>query len=167
MPVAIRCKAFLVSVFMVWAGGWAHADEFPFFAKPNRDHVRVRTDSTTQSLILGELKTEAVVNVISEKWDWFQIRLPSEFPGYVHSAFVRTTPDKGSIISADHVNIRAHPSREAPILGQVKRNTPVHVMGTQGDWVSIQALPTFTAYVHSRLVTPVHPREILREGATP
>jgi len=135
--------------------GPLQAAEFPFFAQPNRENVRVRADSTVQSPILAELQRDAVIHVIDRKWGWYQIDLPRETHGYIHKDFLERIAEGEYIISGNRVNVRSYASNRAHVLGQINRDAKVTVLERDGEWVSIRPLPKLKGYVHSRLLTPM------------
>ena len=155
MASALRTICFVLLVFVLQSVGQVRAADFPFHARPNRDHVRVRADSTTNSPILGELNSDSVISVISERWNWYQVRLSPEIPGYIHSEYLRSSARGETEITRDHVNVRANPTLSAPILGQLDKHVRVEVVRREGKWARVRSLPTLTGYVHSRLLTRV------------
>ncbi|MBI2870906.1 MAG: SH3 domain-containing protein [Candidatus Omnitrophica bacterium] len=133
----------------------AGAAQFPFSARPIRDHVRVRADSTLYSPILGELMADAPIRVVAERWDWYKISLPSEIPAYVHSSFLKQISPTLAQVTASGVNARAYASREAPVVGTLSHEDRVEYSVQEGEWIKIKSLPKFSGYVHSQFVVPI------------
>jgi len=77
-----QAMLFALSVFLV---GSVYAQEAfeSFHGQVSGDEVNVRADSTVSSRILCQLARGEAVDVISESYDWYRIRLPEQASAYI------------------------------------------------------------------------------------
>lgn len=124
-----------------------------FSGQINSDNINVMVDATVNSSIVCILSKGAVIDVVSEAYDWYKIRLPKEAPSYVRKDLVEcinTDPitNPGKCLSAkvikDRVNIRQAPSESSWILGKINKLTVVNIVSDDGDWYRIQ--PVYQSY---------------------
>lgn len=124
-----------------------------FTGRVNADGINVRADATVGSAIICTLSKTDSVEVVSEVYDWYKIRLPKQAPSYVRKDLVEcintnTVSSSPQCISAkvikDRINIRLGPSESSWILGKVNKLTVVNILAEQGQWLKIQ--PVYQSY---------------------
>ncbi len=124
-----------------------------FSGRINADGINVRVDATVGSAIICTLSKDESIEVVSELYDWYKIRLPKQAPAYVRKDLVEcintnTVSSSPQCISAkvikDRINIRLGPSESSWILGKVDKLTVINILAEQGQWLKIQ--PVYQSY---------------------
>jgi len=94
----------MLFVLLVFAAGKVYAQEAfeAFDGQVTGDQVNVRADSTINSRILCQLSSGEAVDVISESYDWYRIRLPEQASAYIRKDMTACI-DKpgGSVVTAN------------------------------------------------------------------
>ncbi len=142
----------------------------PFQGEVNGNNINLRSDSTVNSETICTLNRGYKVEVVSELYEWYKIRLPQIAPSYIKKNLVDcinyTTPnltDTGIIVEADNrcinakvsgnrVNIRMRPDESAPILGTIDRNEVIDILREAGKWYKIKPIENSFGWVHKNLI---------------
>jgi len=112
--------------------------------------LRVRSETSTDSEVVGKLYSGDVVEVIGKIGDWYMI----EFEGvarfvsaeYIDIGDVGVMNSMGTI-SGSTVNVRSGPSTDYDVLGKLIEGTNVSVIGIEGGWYKIKFVDLI-GYVH-------------------
>ncbi|MDD5128991.1 MAG: SH3 domain-containing protein [Candidatus Omnitrophica bacterium] len=128
-----------------------------FTGQINANDVNVRVDATVSSRVACTLEKGKLVEVISEAYDWYKIRLPKEVPSYIKKEFVECidrVPEKCSNakVIASKVNIRLGPGESFWILGQVDKSTIVNIIQDEGGWYKIEPVHQSYGWVNKKFV---------------
>lgn len=142
----------------------------PFTGEVNSANINVRCDSTSGSEIICQAKKGARVEVISESYGWFKIRLPKQAPSYVKkdffecvnyesipgSSFRAAVEDGKRCISAkaakDRINIRLKANEKSPILGQVNEKEVVNIVKDSDGWYRIEPIQNSFGWINKKFV---------------
>jgi len=133
-----------------------------FVGQINSDNINVRADATVGSAIVCTLSKGETVEIISEVYDWYKIRLPKKAPSYVKGNLVEcintnTVSSSPSCISAkvikNRINIRLGPSESTWILGKADRSTVVNILSEEGAWYKIQPIHNSYAWVNKKFIS--------------
>ena len=127
-------------------------EPFPFQGKINADNINVRTDSTISSEAICSLNKDAVVEVVSQVYDWYKIKLPSKAPAFIKKDFVTMIDDKTAKVSGDNVNIRLRADTSSAIVGRVNKDEVVSISGDKGEWYRIEPANSCFGWIHKRFV---------------
>lgn len=123
-----------------------------FSGTVNRDGINVRADSNTTSPIICQIGKNAVVEVVSEKYDWYKIKLPKNAACYVKKELVDLIDNKTAKLSRENVNIRLSPSESSPIIGKIDNNEVIAILSDDGKWYKIKATDNSFGWVHKKFV---------------
>ena len=137
----------------------------PFQGEVNADNINVRTDATVNSAIICTVNKNEAVEVITELYDWYKIRLPQKAPAYIKQDLVACidaaplaeTECKNAKVLKDRVNIRLGPSESAAIIGAANKNDTVNIIEGKGGWYKIEPLQTSFGWINKRFITKVVP----------
>lgn len=132
------------------------------FARPyqaKRENVNIRFDSTTFADIIGNLQEAEKVEVIREKYGWYQIKLPSRLNCWAWAEFIKPSEKNQGLTTAANVNIRSQPSRKGEILGRLNKGDKVSLRGKKENWAKISCYPYAKGWVHSRLLVKTEKEE--------
>lgn len=149
------------------------------------DNMNVRSGPSTQEQVVTTLPVNTVLPVISEKGDWYQIRLPNGKTGWVANWLVSETAAKtpaaakpaaqpGAAVkpaapavpapaaksqiesNTDNLNVRSGPGQTHSILQTINPGSRYTVLQKSGDWYQIQLSASSKGWVAAWLVTE-HP----------
>ncbi|MCH3943396.1 MAG: SH3 domain-containing protein [Atopobiaceae bacterium] len=123
--------------------------------------LRVRSQPSTGSDILGVLQTDEAVAVTAKHDNWFTVNYNGQ-TGYCYGGYLgfgqsgadqtstgaTTDNTMNDLTTTDQVNVRAQPSTGSAILGTLGKGESVRVTGTSGDWDQID-YGGATGYVYS------------------
>ena len=149
----IACFSFAQVVFA--------ATSVPFCGKINADNINVRADATITSAVICIFPKGKPVEVVSEAYEWYKIRLPKEAPSYLRKDLVEcinmdpvTNPGKclSAKVIKDRINIRLSPSESSWILGKINRLTVVNILSEDRDWYRIQPVYNSFGWVNKKFV---------------
>lgn len=133
----------------------------PTVYKVTRDNINIRLDSTTFSEAIGTLAKNEVIEVIDQKHQWYQIKIPSRISCWIWSQHLESPKKNIGLVKASKLNIRSHPSLEAAILGALNQGQKVNIKSRQEDWVEISCYPHANGWVHSSLLQKIEPEKSL------
>ncbi len=163
----MRQKARFLSVCAVAAALWLEPacvraeTEFPIDAEIKAEIANIRMDSTVGAEIVCSVPRGTPVEVVSQLYEWYRLRLPKQAPSFVNKSLVAPLDNKQVRVLKDRVNIRLQPSERAAILGKVDKDTVLYVIADRGDWFEIEPVRNSYGWVHKSLVHP------FRTGITP
>lgn len=111
--------------------------------------VNVRSGPGTHYKIITEIKEGTKVNVAGREGEWLRIvSKQGNPPGYIQEQYARpaegpsrqATPfTLGSYTTTADAYLREGPGLHYKVVAQIPRNTKVHVVGVEGDWLKIQS----------------------------
>ncbi len=142
-----------------------------FTGEINSEGINIRSDSTTQSQIICQIKKGASVEVISELYDWYKIRLPKIAPSYVKKDLLEcvnyeNTAGPGNSMqistnkrclsakaSKDRINVRLKPNEPSVILGRLDKNEVANIVKETGDWYRIEPIQNSFGWINKKFVS--------------
>jgi uncharacterized protein YgiM (DUF1202 family) len=135
----------------------ASSDQTPYLfqGEINADNINIRSDSTITSEVICRLNKDDIVDVSSELYDWYKIKLPKEASLFIKKEFVAIVNEKTAKVSKDNVNLRLRPDISAPILGKVNKDEAVNIIGDNGEWYKIEAVANSFGWVHKNFLNKV------------
>jgi len=136
--------------------GTAWAQETPFVGKVARDEVTVRAQASGAHARIGSLKRGDEVVVQKVVRDWIQIELPSSFPIWISSKYVKVDGDQGTV-TGSRVNLRPSPDTAGSVLGQATRGEQLRVVGREGEWLQVLPPKSARGWMLKSLVEYVRP----------
>ena len=111
---------------------------------------------------VAQLGDGEVLLIVERTPGWLGVRVPAGFLVAVSAKHVEPVGEDGVRVTADRLNLRAHPPEEGkPMPGafreQVARGTVLPVIERAGDWIWVMAPETVRAYVSDAFVREVGP----------
>jgi len=146
----------------IFAGTVFAAAFTAFSGQINADNINARVDATVGSAVICSLPKGELVEVVSEAYDWYKIRLPKEAPAYVKKDLVECiNPDPvsnpGKCLSAkvikNRINIRLGPGESTWILGKADKLTVVNILAQENGWYKIQPIYQNYGWVNKKFVS--------------
>lgn len=153
-----------ITVFLFCAAAYGsipaeEPSDFPFLARPVKDLIHVRLDSSIQSALIATLSRGDTVRVIEEKYEWYRVILPARISGYISQQYVDIQDSPEGKVTARGVNIRVNPRSDSPVIGSVDKGEPVLIQGKEGAWYRVSAYPYGKGWVYRNLLEQVPPEE--------
>lgn len=132
----------------------------PFTGEISADSINLRVDATVSSAVICVLNKGQLVEVVSEVYEWYKVRLPKEAPSYVKKRLLEcidiNTVNPGACSTAkvikDRVNIRLAPSESSWILGKADKLTVVNILEDAGGWCKIVPIHQSYGWVNKKFV---------------
>lgn len=118
----------------------------------NADNINIRADSTVSSPIIGKVNSGQAVTIISEKYDWYKIKLPRTAESYIRKDMVEVIGDYSAKLARDNVNIRILPDESSEIIGKAGKNEVLTIVGESGSWYKIEPTANSYGWLHKRFV---------------
>lgn len=137
----------------------ALASDFTVFTgQVNADGINVRVDATVGSLVACTLDKGELVEVVSESYGWYKIRLPKTAPSYIKKELVECINKSpsgnccGGKATANRVNVRIAPDLSSWPIGRVDKDTVVNITGDEGGWYKIEPVHQSYAWINKKFV---------------
>ena len=132
-------------------GGTSKPDEKPNVGTKikvvSATSLNVRSGPSTSHGIIGSLKNNEKVEVISESNGWSKIKYNGK-EGYVSSTYLKDSNEGGTVtppeqtktkvVTATSLNVRSGPSTGHGIIGSLKNNEKVEVISESNGWSKIK-----------------------------
>ena len=112
--------------------------------------LNVRSGPSTSNSVIGSLKQNDKVEVISESNGWSKVKFSGK-EGYVSSAYLKDSnggntgggsenpnPSNNKIVTATSLNVRSGPSTSNGVIGSLKQNDKVEVISESNGWSKIK-----------------------------
>ncbi|WGX77233.1 SH3 domain-containing protein [Paraclostridium bifermentans] len=113
--------------------------------------LNVRSGPSTSNGVIGSLKQNEVVEVISESNGWSKVKFSGK-EGYVSSSYLKDsnggntggsenpnpTPGKTKVVTATSLNVRSGPSTSNGVIGSLKQNDKVEVISESNGWSKVK-----------------------------
>jgi uncharacterized protein YgiM (DUF1202 family) len=148
--------AFILNAFL--ALSFAGVIE-PFTGEIIEDTINIRADSTAGAESLCKVNKGQRLEVVSESYDWYKVRLPLQVLCFIKKGLVNTAGQGTGVVSADNVNIRLFPTESALIVGRADTNEPVTILGEANGWYTITPVKNSFGWVHKKFVRKAAPPE--------
>jgi membrane peptidoglycan carboxypeptidase/uncharacterized protein YgiM (DUF1202 family) len=150
---------------------------FPRTALVNVSVANMRARPTTESAILAKLKVGDRVTLILRDREWYLVRLPSDRLAWAYHGLFRDQEDqteqplfssevkpgsspgqdrikpslKGGVVDVSVANMRARPTTESPILGQLRAGERVTLLFQENEWFMVRLPDDRLAWGHQSL----------------
>ncbi len=117
------------------------------FARVATERLNVRRMPSVNASVIAQLRRDERVQVIDRRSGWRRIALPDDAGnGWVAAFLLQETPatadgsgsGRAARIGARNANLRAGPSNNATVLGQLHRGEPVRVIGERRGWREVR-----------------------------
>jgi len=117
-----------------------------------KNQANVRVDSNALSDSLGFIVKDDKVEVVAEKFDWYRIVLPKNFPCYIFKNLTENLEGKAIRVTATKVNLRSGPSLESPVIGQAPKLEVFPLLESAGEWLKIENNSYAKGWVHKNFL---------------
>lgn len=128
---------------------------FLFKGEVKGDDINIRTDATASADVITKAKQGTALEVTSESYDWYKVRLPSTTPVFIYKNLVAISPEKNASIGKNNVNIRLRPDLSSPIVGKAAKGEAIEIIEEVGDWYKTGATQGCTGWIHKNYLTRI------------
>ncbi|MBU0547847.1 MAG: SH3 domain-containing protein [Candidatus Omnitrophica bacterium] len=141
----------------IFAGAVFAADFTAFTGQINADNINVRVDATVNSTVVCTISKGQLVEVVSEVYDWYKIRLPKAAPSYIKKDLVECINNNSAKcfnakVTRDRVNIRLEPSKSSWIIGKADKLTVVNIIHDEDSWYKIEPIYQSYGWVNRKFI---------------
>jgi uncharacterized protein YgiM (DUF1202 family) len=126
----------------------------------NSDNINIRTDSTVSSEIICVVNKRERLDVLSELYGWYKVRLPSSAPAFIKKDFILLAENKTGKVTGNKVNIRLRPDIKSPILGKLNSGDTVNILEANGDWLKIAPVINCFGWINKSFITKLERKQI-------
>ena len=137
---------------------------FPFTGYVTENGINVRADSTVGSEVICSVNKGERIEAVSEKYNWYKIKLPECAPSYIHKDMLGVVENNKAKLIRDKVNIRLKPNLEAEILGRISEGETVEVIKAEGDWYQIKPVNNTFAWIHKKFLEEIPAEQLKKEA---
>ena len=155
--IRIILSCFLIQAIFSFS---ALADEPLLQGEVNSDNINIRSDSTVSSEVICVVNRGEKLDVLSELYDWYKVKLPSFAPSFIKKQFVLLIDGKTGKVTSDSVNIRLRPDTKSPILGKAHRDDPVVILGGSGEWYQISPVIGSVGWISKKLISKLEKKQV-------
>lgn len=164
--------ALLLTILFSAANILSAQEPAPFTGEVNANNINIRSDSTVNAEIICKSAKGGRLEVVSERYGWYKIRLPKQAPSFIKKNLVAGIEDKpansfdklkasgselikSAKVIKDSVNIRLQPSETSPILGKVDKNEVIAILEDKGGWYKIEPVNNSFGWISSKFISKV------------
>jgi uncharacterized protein YgiM (DUF1202 family) len=149
------------------------------------DAINIRSDSTVNSPVICVVNKGTRLQIISERYDWYKVRLPKAAAVYIKKNLtecVTFKPEEAATLKPtaqhqnpclyaklikDRINVRLNPNETSPILGIVGINEVVTVISDKDGWLRIEPTENSFGWINTKFVEKVPAQAIQEERPLP
>ncbi len=139
-------------LFLFSFQNFSAAENYPFLATVNTNHVNVRSLPDINAERIYQLSSGEDVVVLEKKYDWYRIRLSLKAVCFVSSKFVKILNGNVGTIVGNRINVRTSINPKSTILGQLNDGQKVHIKDHRNGWVSIEPVEGIFGWVAERFI---------------
>ncbi len=157
-------KAGLAALFLSLCLGTSSAQIFPFPGEVNANNTNVRSDSTVSSRVICTLSRSQQLEVVSEYYEWYKIRLPKCAPLFIKKGVAecinykdQTQICQNAKALTDRINVRLGPDESSAIVGRLDKNEIINIRGEKKDWYKIEAIQNSFGWINKKFVNKILP----------
>lgn len=166
-------KKISLIIFLFCCNSLFAADNPPFTGVINSDNINLRVDSTVSSQNICALSKGTRIEVISESYEWYKVRLPKEGYVYVNKSLFEcikyTTQNECTSASATktNINVRLAPNESSAIVGKVDKGQIINVSLEKDNWYKIEPPNNSFGWISKKFVDriSIKPDMALQENA--
>ncbi|WP_346885033.1 SH3 domain-containing protein [Clostridium sp. UBA4395] len=152
----------------------------------NADALNVRSGASTSNKIIGSLRKNATVQIISTSNGWHKIKYNNAI-GFVSAEYITISSNNSGnnnsssgnnnssnnntvistgIVKADALNVRSGANTSSKIVGTLYKNSKVEILSTSNGWCKIK-FKSGTAFVSSEFISNNNNTETTPGTVTP
>lgn len=169
MTGAATIKKACLTALLIVAGisriSSAQEETRTFQYRVNADRINIRSDSTVSSQTICKVNKGDYLEVISELYEWYKVRLPKQAPSFVKSNLTGPIDQYTARITKDNVNIRLLPDDSSPIIGKAKKEEIIYLLEEKRGWLRIEPVKNSFGWINKNFVDKSAAINIIRDTA--
>lgn len=131
-------------------------------ARVNTPHLNVRDRPSMNSVVLGSVRQNTFLDVVSQTSDWLEV-LFNQQQAYISAKYAvlqeADLPALGGV-NVTKLNVRDKPTVQSRILGTLGMGTQVSLRGTMGNWYEI-LFNGVKAYISAKYISTLTTNEVV------
>ena len=121
----------------------AESDCIQGIAFVNADSLRLRSEASTTSKVLGTAARNEVVVLLEKVGQWYRVSY-NLTEGYMHSSYLNAASKENAElgygrVTASGVNLRQKPATSGAALGSLAKDTKCYILGVNEGWYKVIA----------------------------
>lgn len=162
----------IIAIFISASCGVSAQDFIPFKGQVSADNINIRSDSTVASQAICKINKGETIEVVSQLYEWYKIRLPKTAPSFIKKDLVfcpsqaadTPLPCQNATVLKDKVNIRLHPSDSSKIIGTVNKDEAIKILQNSGAWYRVEPVNNSFGWIHKNFVNKIPALEKIKES---
>lgn len=132
--------------------------------------LNVRLGPSLSYDTITQVKRGEHLTILSEKNDWYQVRIDSDKIGWVASWLIanndaNTSSNTFGVIKAPNTNVQKYPQKSSPVLGTLMQSDKVNIVYSQNNWSQILFDKTVGWIPNSELIITDKVPEKIQQGS--
>lgn len=118
-------------------------------------NLNVRASNSTSSSIIGKVKDNSYLTVLSQKGSFYYVEYLENTYGYVHKDYIRIVSDSAKKVNTggSNLNVRSGPSTSYSLIEKVKHNDYVILLSNHGAFSKVLFEGNKIGYVSNDYLT--------------
>ncbi|WP_066498878.1 SH3 domain-containing C40 family peptidase [Abyssisolibacter fermentans] len=149
-------KSFLIisfSIFVLLLIPYTANAEKQIEGKIIGTNINIKKELNQNSQTLGTLNLGQRVEIIGQKNNWTQIKIPTGLTGWIETSYIVPVRNieyfKKGLVTAELLNARQQPSINSNILTQESKDSLVLIVDKKNEWYEILLENSKSAWIHS------------------
>ncbi len=150
-----KTKTFLVLIVLsgCWNFCFAQTSQtFPFIGRVRANDINVRADATVSATVVCKVDQGQRLEVVSEFYEWYKVRLPKNASVYINKALVELVDATTAKVTKERVNIRLMPSETSPVIGKAELGEAINILEFRREWYKIQPVQNSFGWINKKFV---------------
>jgi hypothetical protein len=134
-----------------------------YFLRVTADSVNLRSRGDANSTIVARVPRDTILRGFGQSYGWHRVLPPEGSCSYAAAAYIerRSETEGMVVVQSGTLRVRVGSTareldpQESEVQVLLERGAPVHILGTQGQWLKIAPPPGVYFYVSAEHVTPV------------
>ena len=165
-----KSHAYVSSNYIINNGASIPEEEFNIGVVTSSS-LNVRSGTSTSYPIIGNLKKDDKVKILSSYNGWHQIMYNNRY-GYVSDSYIKLLKNeddntsentKTGTVNINALNVRSGPSTSYEIIDMIKRNDTVEIISSENGWYKIKNNNRY-GYVSSKYIDTKHNIPTIKKG---
>jgi len=138
----------------------------PYIGEVTKARSYIRAGDGINYTVLRIAEAGERVEVTGQRFEWLKVAVPEKCTVWVYKSMLSVDlGGKEATVARDRVNVRARPSLQGDIMGQLEKGTRLKVVDEDGEWVGVAPPGCAAAWVHKDCVRKVEEAAVAKPPA--
>ncbi|UQS83532.1 N-acetylmuramoyl-L-alanine amidase [Bombilactobacillus thymidiniphilus] len=135
-------KVLAISILLLISAGATYTAAQANKVTVQANFLNVRMGPGLSYDTMTQIKRGETLTILSEKDQWYQVRLAQDKIGWVASWLIdnddaNTNSNSVGVIKAPNTNVQKYPEQDSEVLGTLSQSQKVNIVYSQNDWSQI------------------------------